>query len=225
MSRSPTLIEAVRRAINAQLADVRVSMPARVERYDRALQQVDVQVLIKDAYTDEEGARVVEPLPVIACVPVCFPGAGSYRLTFPIAVGDTVLVVFGTGSLDVWLSQGGLVDPLDDRRFSLADAVAIPGLRDFGHPLVGDGTGAPDDALTLGHDTGAQVRVEQAAVRLNTAAGQLVALANKVEAELDALRTHAASHTHTCPAGTSAVAAPAPGAVGSVGAAGVYAKE
>jgi hypothetical protein len=70
-----------------------------------------------------------ESLPVITDVPVVFPGAGDYSVTFPIAKGDTVLLIFAEGSLDQWLTKGGEVDPQDDRRFSLTDAIAIPSLR------------------------------------------------------------------------------------------------
>jgi len=56
-------------------------------------------------------------------------------LVTPVAVGDTGLLVFCDGSLDVWLSKGGLVDPLDDRHHALSDAVFIPGLRPFSNPV------------------------------------------------------------------------------------------
>lgn len=56
-------------------------------------------------------------------------------LVVPVAVGTTGLLVFCDDSLDVWLSKGGLVDPLDDRHHALSDAVFIPGLRPFSNPV------------------------------------------------------------------------------------------
>jgi hypothetical protein len=217
MARSPTIAQAIAQAVRAQLADVRIGLPARVERYDAALQLVDVQPLVKEAREDEEGSRVAEQLPVIANVPVIFPGAGSYRLTFPIAQNDTVLVVFSAASLDIWLSQGGLVDPLDDSRFSLSDAVAIPGLRDFSHPLAGDdGNGAPTDRLTLGHDTGAQVNIDATEVRLGANTGvQYVALANLVLDRLTAIRNAFNVHVHGGAGTPPTVLLGAPAAVAS----------
>lgn len=52
-----------------------------------------------------------------------------------VSVGDTGLLVFCDDSLDVWLSKGGLVDPLDDRHHALSDAVFVPGLRPFSNPV------------------------------------------------------------------------------------------
>jgi hypothetical protein len=56
-------------------------------------------------------------------------------LVLPVSVGDTGLLVFADGSLDVWLARGGVVDPLDDRHHALSDAVFIPGLRPFSNPI------------------------------------------------------------------------------------------
>jgi hypothetical protein len=222
MSRSPTFAEAFTRAVARALAEVRVSMPARVERYDKAKQLVDVQPLIKEAHADEEGERIVEPLPVIANVPVVFPGAGPFRLTVPIAAGDTVLLVFCASSLDVWLAQGGVVDPLDDNRFRLADAIAVPGLRDFGHPLAS----ASDTALTLGHDSGAQIFIDQAEVRLGADTGvQFVALANRVLDRLTAIVNAFNAHTHGSAVGPTTVPVTPLGAPASVASSNVKAKE
>jgi hypothetical protein len=221
MSRSPTFIEALGRMFDARIEGVNLSMPARVERYDATKQQIDAQPLIKQAYLDEAGDRQIARLPVIVNVPVIFPGSGSWRVTFPIAKGDTVDLIFSAASLDVWLAKGGEVDPLDDSRFAIKDAIAIPGLRDFAHPL----SEPPDDAIALGYEGGSEVRIEQAAVRLNTATGQLVALANLVTTELSALRTAHNAHVHAETGVTTAVPTVQLGAAGSVAADGVYAKE
>jgi hypothetical protein len=149
-SRSPELSEVLDMVRASAVADVRVAIPARVERWDAAKQQVDCSPLVKNAYDDEDGVRQVEALPVIPNVPVVFPGGGGFRVTFPIAVGDTVLLVFSDKSLDKWLAVGGSVDPSDDHAHNLSDAIAIPGLRDFAHPL----TTAPGSTLDIGADAG-----------------------------------------------------------------------
>lgn len=140
-TQTPTLDTILNRAARRHLKNLRVALPARVESYDAATQKVSVQPLILDGYTDD-GERVTERLPVIPGVPVVFPGAGGFRITFPLAVGDTVLVVFTSSSIDRWLAVGGEVDPGDDRRHDINDAVAIPGLRDFAHALTGVSTTA-----------------------------------------------------------------------------------
>ena len=151
MSRSPTLQEVLERVRGAAGADVRVALPAKVVRYDATKRQVDAAPCVKEFYTDEDGARVAEALPVITSVPVCFPSSGGFSVTFPVSVGDYVLLVFSDLSLDKWLATGGVVDPSDDRRHALIDAVAIPGLQDFGHAV--DASGA-SGCIEIGQDGG-----------------------------------------------------------------------
>ena len=66
---------------------------------------------------------------------MCFPGSGAFPETFPLKAGDTVLLVFSSSSIDRWLSLGGEVDPIDDRRHHITDAMAIPGLRSMNAAL------------------------------------------------------------------------------------------
>jgi hypothetical protein len=86
-----------------------------------------------DPVVDETGQRTAEPLPIVVDVPVLMPAAGGIRIRLPIQVGDAVLLVFASSSLDRWLLHGGVTDPGDDRRHDLSDAVALPGLFDFAH--------------------------------------------------------------------------------------------
>lgn len=204
MTRSPTIVDAFTRAIDRRLTDLHVCMPARVERYDGVKGLVDVQPLLKIAAENEQGDRVAEQLPVIPNVPLIYPGSGNFRVTFPVAQGDTVLIVFSENSLDIWLTQGGLVDPLDDRRHALSDAVAIPGLRDFGHPLAEP----PTDHLTIGHDSGAQVHIYQGETRIGTDdPGDLepVAKGDTTKARLDTIQAAFDAHTHVAPGGATGV--------------------
>jgi hypothetical protein len=137
---TPTLRAAILAAIEDGLAEVCTGMPARVESYDAATQTCSAQPLVQRVFYDETGARRAERLPVVTDVPVEFPGAGEWRLTFPIAAGDTVWLEFSQVSLDAWLARGGEVDPEDPRHHALSDAVAYPGVRDRAHALSGVST-------------------------------------------------------------------------------------
>lgn len=133
MSTAPTFSEVLRRTMAAHTSDMRTALPGRVVRYDRATCKADVQPLIMDPVTDDTGARQAAPLPIVVDVPVLMPAAGGIRIRLPIQIGDYVLLVFASSSLDLWLQRGGLVDPADDRRHDLSDALALPGLFDFAH--------------------------------------------------------------------------------------------
>lgn len=184
MSQTPELVELFERAREAAAASVYSAMPCRVERYDAATQQVDAQPLVKAVHESEEGERVAAQMPVIPSVPVGFLSAGGMRLTLPVQPGDVGMVVFSSAPLDKWLSVGGLVDPEDDGRHSLADAVFYPGLRPFSNPLLD----VPTDRLSLGADAGpAAVEVGPLEVRLGKLAVDQAVLGTTYRAAEDIL--------------------------------------
>lgn len=176
MSRTPTIAEVIRRAVEARLVDVHTAIPARVTRYDATTCVVDAAPLVRAPETAEDGTVTYTALPVVTNVPVAFPGAGGFRVTFPVAVGDTVLLVFTEASLDRWMQFGGEVDPEDPRRFALSDAIAIPGVRPAAQAVA-----AATDAVVV---------ESTADIRLGTkTAAEAVALASKVATELNTLKS------------------------------------
>jgi hypothetical protein len=148
----PSLADTIRKAAELAMIDVRVAIPARVEKVDLQHALIDAKPLVKEVVRDAEDDRQALSVPVVSNIPVIFPGAGGMRVTFPLKRGDTVLLLFADRSLDSWLVGGGEVDPIDDRRHHLTDAVAIPGLKDFGHPWKG----IDDSAVTIGEDGASQ---------------------------------------------------------------------
>lgn len=91
-------------------------------------QTVDVAIQISRLYTDGDvlpnGGRVIYGVPVV------MPSAGGGGLTFPVAVGDTVLLVFGQRNMESWKLGDGTAEaiPDDSRHYHESDAIAIPGL-------------------------------------------------------------------------------------------------
>lgn len=140
------LVEMVRRSASGLVDGMYVTLPAVVERYDATRQCVDAQPTIMREREGEGGATIVERLPVVTNAPVVFEGSGSYRQTFPIAVGSMVLLHFTSASMDRWLSIGGKdVEPRDDRRHDTSSAFAVPGGHSFGGSTA-PSTTAPTDA-------------------------------------------------------------------------------
>lgn len=173
MAETPTFEKVVQQAIQIAVAELRVSLPAYVERYDAQKQQADVQPAIMKKY----GTGEVVKLPIIPNVPVVHPRAGTAMVHLPIKKGDVVQLVFSDRSLDRWLSEGGVVDPLEGRKHHLSDAVAYPGGYPFSDPVpITD-----PDAITI---TGAVIRIgEQGAATHPAARG------DNVEARLSALES------------------------------------
>jgi len=190
MSRSPALGEVLEGVRAATSADVRVACIARVVRWDSSTpREVDVQPVHLRAYTDEAGDRATDKQPVIPSVPLVYPGGGGFVVTWPMTVGDEVLLVFSDDSLDKYLQVGGQsdIDPADDRRHSLTDAVAFAGIRS-----LGSATSVATGAVQIGTNGGTF---------------QGVALGADLKTFLDGLKTWLNSHTHPT-AGTGAPSTP-----------------
>lgn len=66
-------------------------------------------------------------IPLLVDVPIVFPRAGGYVLTFPVKKGDECLVVFGDMCIDAWWQSGGVQNQVESRRHDLSDGFAIIG--------------------------------------------------------------------------------------------------
>ena len=131
-SRTPELEELLNLAITSFISDVHTSMPGKVVEYYPDTQKVDVQPMLKRLMVHEDGSEALESLPVIPDVPVNFPRAGGFFMTFPIAKGDLVELHFMERSIDNYLSgEGDEYDPDEFRTHDLSDAVAVPGFYPF----------------------------------------------------------------------------------------------
>lgn len=133
-----SMAQMLKDAIDARLLEVHTAMPAAITSYDRGTNLAIVQPLLKRKYVDEDAAV---NLPTISNVRVMHPtsAGGSAHVRLPIKTGDEGQLVFNERSIDLWLEEGGLVDPEDNRRFSLSDAVFYPGLTSKGNVLSSAG--------------------------------------------------------------------------------------
>lgn len=170
-------------------------MPGRVESYDVATQKADVKPLLMRGVLTGDGEDVVQSLPVIPGVPIVFPRAGGFYVSFPVEPGDHVLLVFCERSIDKWATSeaGGDTDPIDLRTHALADAVAIPGCYPFQKSVQAHATD-----MVLGKDGSAKVHLKPSGeVHLGVEnPPEFVALAAKVLTELTKLKLAHDTHTH-----------------------------
>lgn len=180
MAETPTWAEVIRLAIDSRLSDVHVALPGRIESYDAATQTADIKPLIKRVIRRANGEPVEEELPVIPGTPVVFPGAGGFFLSFPVAVGDTGLVIFCERNLDRWRETGRDVNPGDQSCHPLSGATFHPGLRASSAKLAG----ADATNLAIGKDGGYVVHFAADSVEFPAGAANFLARADKVEAQL-----------------------------------------
>jgi hypothetical protein len=109
----------------AMIGGVHTAFPGMVQSYDPATMRAEIQPCLMRKYYNLPDAT---PLPTLLEVPVLFMSTGSIHIIAPPDVGSYVLIVCSERSLDSWLTSGGVVDPVNPRKFDLSDAVAIPGL-------------------------------------------------------------------------------------------------
>jgi hypothetical protein len=186
-SDTPSDADLLRAAIAAALGPVRTAIPAEVVAYDRTKQTITAQIVIRSRYVDPSTGEAItyRPKP-IPNVPVAFPSGGGGSITWPLAAGDPVLLVFADRSTDEWKATAQDDNtPRDPRRFDLSDAVALPGHRAPADPL--DATAIDETALVIAADE----------IKLGAStATQYAARADRVAARLAALEAAHNAHVH-----------------------------
>lgn len=209
-SRSPGLAELIRLAMKQNQAELHVSLPGRIDAYNAAEQKADIKPLLKRPLVASDGTILPsEELPILMDVPIVFPrggaGTGDFFLSWPLAAGDLVHLIFNERSIDQYLDKRGEdTDPIDFRMHNLGDAVAYPGF----YPRKLSLAEADPDNAVFGRDEGIQLHVTPG----DTAEFRVAGLADVSVAIAEALQTFWDStvkpkfdafdaHIHTAPAG------------------------
>lgn len=115
--------EALKVMTENYIQNARVAIPAIIVQFDPQKQTASVQPAIKDTLQGQSVA-----LPELSDVPVQFPRAGGYSITFPVKAGDECLLVFSDMCIDGWWQSGGIQNQAEKRRHDLSDACAILGI-------------------------------------------------------------------------------------------------
>lgn len=94
-----------------------------------------VQPAIQAVVYDQNNNASNVNLPLLLDVPIVFPGNNKFTITFPLVIGDEVLVVFSSRCIDNWWQSGAYntttgINPVPQaemRMHDLSDGFAIPG--------------------------------------------------------------------------------------------------
>ncbi|MGF6221668.1 hypothetical protein AB7M26_004450 [Pseudomonas sp. F-14 TE3482] len=128
--RAPSSEDTLNSMIDQKQARMFTSMPAVITGVNLDSMSVNVQPAINELYSDGE----VEEFPEILSVPLIMPGSRKALVSFPVEVGDTVMLIFAQRSMDNFkLGNGRPTQPNDYRKHDMQDAIAIPGLFTFGN--------------------------------------------------------------------------------------------
>lgn len=176
MDFTPSLSDVIAAAIEAHGNDLHVAMPAQVVTYYPDSQTLDALPVFTKTFFDTEGNKIMEALPLIQNIPVCFPRGGTAMITWPLVPGDFVLLICADRNMGQWQETGESGDQGDTRAHELSGAFAIPG----GYPTPRASNQANTTSLVISSPS----------IRLGDIdAGQAVVLGN-------ALQSWLASHTH-----------------------------
>jgi hypothetical protein len=154
---SPELDELIRRAIEARVADVHVSMPGEIVSYSASTQTATVRPCLKRVVFSEEDDQVEEELPPIQNVPVSWPGGSGLTIHGVLASGDTGDLVFSTNSHNEWQATGRVSAPGDLKPHNLGSAKFYPGIR---HKQ----NAAPDTDNSIGKPGGLRLKFQAGSI-------------------------------------------------------------
>lgn len=127
-----------------QMNQMFTAQVGRVLSVDLERQCIDAQILV-DKVTTDGG---VQPYPPLMSVPLIYPASKKAMVSFPVLPGDTVLLVFCQRSIDRFkLGSTTNLPPATSRKYSINDAIAIPGV------FTLDGTPSKSSARSLPHAT------------------------------------------------------------------------
>lgn len=123
--------ESLRLAFEGWQSRIWTAMPCTVLSVNWAAMTLSCQIVIQGRMLNELDNLILTDISPILDVPIVFPSAGGFMVTFPIAVGDEVLVMFASRCIDAWwqngYSQSTPCPPIDYRMHDLSDGFAIPG--------------------------------------------------------------------------------------------------
>lgn len=182
-----------------EMAAMNVSLPVRVLAFDAAKNQVRVQPVVMRV--DPDGVSRAYP-PISAC-PVQWPCGGGFSITWPLAVGDTGLLVFASAAIDQWITTGSeQAKPTSGRRGALSDGVFIPGLRprkNIPATIAGGGlsVGKEDSTARLHISAAGAVKINGASILFGDTASGHAAIAELIDAHFTAQKVWLDAHTHT----------------------------
>lgn len=117
--------ESLRLALENAQAQIWTALPGVVTGVDLGKQTVSVQPSIQGTISSPSGSSQSVNLPLLVDVPIVWPRAGGFALTFPIAAGDEVLVVFASRCIDSWWQSGGVGAQAEVRMHDLSDGFAV----------------------------------------------------------------------------------------------------
>jgi len=167
-----------------------------VKSFNSALQTIQATILYKKSVLQANEMGVISTVfvdyPVLIDVPVIIMRGGAFSLTFPISVGDEVLILFNDRDIDNWFQSGANTPVASGRLHAFADGLALIGPRSKPNAL-----GTYDMTHALLSNGSTQVGVSATQVRIANSLYTLNGLLQQLVTQIEALVTATAAITVT----------------------------
>lgn len=144
--------------------EINCHLIAKIESIDLAKNTIEASSAFKRRMSN--GDEIDYPL--FIDVPLLVPHAGDAFWFLPPKVGDWCLLEFNDRDIDSWWYAGSVASPNSPRAHSLADGLAIVGIRPSSNPLT-----LTDDAATLSL-AAYQLRLKNDVANLKTLVDSLI---------------------------------------------------
>ncbi len=214
-----TLEEVVKSATNSLRNSTYHALPGIVQRFNADDQTVDVVPAVNDPRFDPEtGERLQydangmllqddgqtnagvqqadEPWPTVPRVPILWPQFGGFVIAGPMAQGDSVFLIAVDLDPTMHRLTGQVESPIDTGRHSGAYWVAIPA--NITDPKRMASASTAGTIMVMGKDGAAnQIRIDGSNIQLGATGADFVALASKVDAELQKIQATLLTGTTT----------------------------
>lgn len=157
---TPQLMQLIEETFEYGMTNVHTAFPAVVKNYDAETRRAEVQPSLKRKMSNSE----FMDLPIIVDVPVLYFGTTKAGIHIPLEEGDEVLIVCSERCLDSWKDAGGdSIEDTDTRKFSMPDAVAIPGLQAQTFPNISE----KENCFALHHDSKIVITTEKTTITVD----------------------------------------------------------
>lgn len=160
-------------------------------------QTVDVQAAIINVVHDDLGNTFQEPVTAFADVPLGVLRGGGMFVWLPVAVGDSVLLIFSDLSCDTWRAGDGSPQPPGFVGRHTSDSpFAIPCCAPDGKFFTSPN--ADPNKIIIGPDRDtAQIHIGPSDIELGHPAADHVGLASKIDAAVSTIVAAFNTHLHT----------------------------
>jgi hypothetical protein len=210
------IVDVLNMFLDFRLENIHTVLPGKILSYDESRRLAEVEPLVQLKTSKEVDVKYS----VVENVPVIFPSGKSFTLRWDVQKDDGCLILFSEASMGNFINSTGILQIAgeDSSRFSLTDAICIPGLHSvqkaielsaIGIEIYIDKTGKITvngnnlDIITTANtliDATGNTEINGALINLNGNAKPFVTHA-ELDTALQTFITLLNAHIHTAPTG------------------------